>query len=66
MKASMARDFERGGRTELDALTGALVAKAAAKGVDVPVSRAAYAILKLRQQTEAGMQIPLGVAAGRR
>jgi 2-dehydropantoate 2-reductase len=50
MKASMARDFERGTRTELEALTGALVRMADAKGVAVPVSRAAYAILKLREQ----------------
>jgi 2-dehydropantoate 2-reductase len=47
-KASMARDFERGGRTELEALTGALVRMADVKGVDVPASRTAYAILKLR------------------
>jgi 2-dehydropantoate 2-reductase len=52
MKASMARDFERGTRTELDALTGALVRMADARGVDVPVSRAAYAILKLREQPD--------------
>jgi 2-dehydropantoate 2-reductase len=50
-KASMARDFERGNRTELEALTGALVRLAEARGVDVPVARTAYAILKLRQQT---------------
>jgi 2-dehydropantoate 2-reductase len=48
MKASMARDFERGTRTELEAITGALVRMADARGVDVPASRAAYAILKLR------------------
>jgi 2-dehydropantoate 2-reductase len=48
---SMARDFERGNRTELEALTGALVRLADARGVDVPVARTAYAILKLRQKT---------------
>jgi 2-dehydropantoate 2-reductase len=53
MKASMARDFERGSRTELEALTGALVRMADAKGLDIPVSRAAYAILKLREQPDA-------------
>ncbi len=52
MKASMARDFERGTRTELEALTGALVRMAEAKDVAVPASRAAYAILKLREQSE--------------
>jgi 2-dehydropantoate 2-reductase len=63
MKASMARDFERGGRTELDALTGALVRMADARGVDVPATRTAYAILKLREQLEAGTPTPVGNAA---
>ncbi|HEX8968390.1 MAG TPA: 2-dehydropantoate 2-reductase, partial [Chloroflexota bacterium] len=63
MKASMARDFERGQRTELEALTGALVRLAAARGVDVPASRAAYAILKLRLIVEAGAEKPVGAAA---
>jgi 2-dehydropantoate 2-reductase len=63
MKASMARDFERGGRTELDALTGALVRMADAKGVDVSASRTAYAILKLREQLESGTQSRVGKAA---
>jgi 2-dehydropantoate 2-reductase len=52
MKASMARDFERGRRTELEALTGALVRLAEANGIDVPTTRAAYAILTLREQLE--------------
>jgi 2-dehydropantoate 2-reductase len=52
MKASMARDFERGKRTELEALTGAIVRLAAAARVDVPTTRAAYAILKLRERLE--------------
>jgi 2-dehydropantoate 2-reductase len=51
-KASMARDFERGNRTELEALTGALVRLADAKSLDVPVARMAYALLKLRQQLD--------------
>jgi 2-dehydropantoate 2-reductase len=63
MKASMARDFERGGRTELEALTGALVRIADAQGVNVPATRTAYAILKLRQQVEGGAQNPVGIAA---
>lgn len=53
MKASMARDFERGGRTELEALTGALVRLADVKQLEIPATRTAYAILKLRQQMEA-------------
>jgi 2-dehydropantoate 2-reductase len=52
-KASMARDFERGNRTELEALTGALVRMAHARNVDVPVSRTAYALLKLRARLAA-------------
>ena len=52
MKASMARDFERGKRTELEALTGAIVRLAARTGVDVPTTRAAYAILELRERLE--------------
>ena len=52
MKASMARDFERGKRTELEALTGALVRLAKAHGVDVPTTRAAHAILALRERLE--------------
>jgi 2-dehydropantoate 2-reductase len=60
MKASMARDFERGNGTELEALSGAVVRLAQAKGVDVPASRTAYAILKLREQLEAGAETPWG------
>lgn len=66
MKASMARDFERGGRTELEAVTGALVRLAAARGVDVPATQTAYAILKLRQQVEATAENRRGSAAGGR
>jgi 2-dehydropantoate 2-reductase len=53
MKASMARDFERGGRTELEALTGAVVRLAGQHGVDVPATRTAYAALKMRDQQAA-------------
>jgi 2-dehydropantoate 2-reductase len=55
-KASMARDFERGNRTELEALTGALVRLADAKSVDVPVARTSYALLKLRQQLDSQLE----------
>jgi 2-dehydropantoate 2-reductase len=65
-KASMARDFERGRRTELEAIIGALVRQADAHGVAVPTSRAVYAILKLRAQVEAGAAEQVGIgAAGR-
>jgi 2-dehydropantoate 2-reductase len=65
-KASMARDFERGKRTELEALTGTLVRMAAAKNVDVPVSTSAYALLKLRLSLAGGAEMPLGAAAAER
>jgi 2-dehydropantoate 2-reductase len=65
-KASMARDFERGNRTELEALTGQLVRMADAKNVDVPVSKTAYALLKLRLSTSAAGEMGLGaVGVGR-
>jgi 2-dehydropantoate 2-reductase len=51
--SSMARDFERGRPTELEALTGALVRLADARGVDVPATRTAYAALKLREHGRA-------------
>lgn len=46
--SSMARDFERGRPTELEALTGAVVRLADANAVEVPTTRTAYAVLKLR------------------
>jgi 2-dehydropantoate 2-reductase len=65
-RASMARDFERGNRTELEALTGTLVRMAEAKGVDVPTARMAYALLKLRQQLASEPEKGVGTAgAGR-
>jgi 2-dehydropantoate 2-reductase len=65
-KASMARDFERGNRTELEALTGTLVRMAAAKDIDVPVSKTAYALLKLRLATAGRGEKALGATAGGR
>ncbi len=65
-KASMARDFERGNRTELEALTGTLVRMAEVRGVDVPVARVAYALLKLREQLRSEGANPLGTAAAGR
>ena len=66
-KASMARDFERGNRTELEAITGALVRMADARGVDVPVARTAYALLKLRViEGQAFAQRGVGIAAAER
>jgi 2-dehydropantoate 2-reductase len=54
MKASLARDFERGRKTELDALSGALLRLADAHAVEVPATRIAHAVLKLREQDGAG------------
>jgi 2-dehydropantoate 2-reductase len=48
MTSSLARDFERGGRTELEALQGAVVRLGEQHGVPVPVTRALYATLRLR------------------
>jgi 2-dehydropantoate 2-reductase len=53
MKASMARDFERGRPTELDSLTGAVVRLGQARQVPTPASRVLYAILKLRASSRA-------------
>ncbi|HET6318650.1 MAG TPA: 2-dehydropantoate 2-reductase [Chloroflexota bacterium] len=65
MRASMARDFERGGRTELEALTGAIVRLAESRQVEVPATRAAYAVLKLREQQLAQARDGVGsVVAG--
>ena len=69
-KASMARDFERGRPTELEAITGALVRMAAARGIEVPVARTTYALLRLREhiatQPEKPAEKTLGTAmAGR-
>jgi 2-dehydropantoate 2-reductase len=54
MKASLARDFERGRRTELDALSGALVRLADLHAVEIPATRIAHGVLKLREQQAAG------------
>ena len=46
LKASMLRDVEKGGVTEADHILGDMVARAAAKGVDVPLLRLAYSHLQ--------------------
>jgi 2-dehydropantoate 2-reductase len=59
MKASMARDYERGRRTEVEALLGALVRLADRFGVEAPATRTLYAILKLRAaQIGMGVSVP--------
>ena len=42
----MLRDVEKGGVTEADHILGDMVARAAAKGVDVPLLRLAYSHLQ--------------------
>jgi 2-dehydropantoate 2-reductase len=51
-KASMARDFERGRRTELEALVGKVVQLAEAHHVSAPAFGVIYALLKLREQSK--------------
>lgn len=48
---SMLRDLERRGRTEIDALNGAVVRLAETRKIDVPVNRALTAMIKLRERT---------------
>jgi 2-dehydropantoate 2-reductase len=45
-KASMLQDFEAGRRSEIDVITGAVLREAEARGVDVPVNRALYALVE--------------------
>lgn len=45
-KASMLQDLEAGRRTEIDVITGAVLRQAEAHGVDVPLSRALFALVK--------------------
>jgi 2-dehydropantoate 2-reductase len=65
-KTSMMRDFERGNRTELDWLTGVIVRLGDRYQVEVPVSRALYGVLKLRQTVENPAESPAETAAARR
>lgn len=46
-RTSMLLDFERGKKIELEGITGALIRKAEAKGVDVPYNRCVYGTVKL-------------------
>lgn len=50
MKTSMQQDLERGNRLEVDSLSGAVVRMGAELGIDVPVHRTAYAVLKLHAE----------------
>ena len=48
---SMLRDLERRGRTEIDALNGAVVRLALEHGLEVPVNQTLTSMIKLREQT---------------
>lgn len=48
---SMLRDLERRGRTEIDALNGAVVRLADQRRLEVPVNRILSAMIKLRERT---------------
>jgi 2-dehydropantoate 2-reductase len=65
-KTSMMRDFERANRTELDWLTGAVVRLGDKYGVEVPVSRGIYGVLKLRETLEGTAVAPAGTVVARR
>lgn len=45
-RSSMLRDVERGRRTEIDAITGALIREAERAGVEVPVNRVLYELVR--------------------
>lgn len=45
-KASMLQDVEGGRRTELDVITGAILREADVHGIDVPVNRALFALVR--------------------
>ena len=51
---SMLRDLERRGKTEIDALNGAVVELAKSQRVEVPVNQTLTTMIKLREQTRRG------------
>ncbi len=48
--ASMLRDLEAGSRTEIDALNGAIVDRAATHGIDVPINQTVTRAIRLRSE----------------
>lgn len=53
-RASMLQDLDRGRRTEIEAITGALLAAAGRHGVEVPLNRALYALVRAREAARTG------------
>jgi 2-dehydropantoate 2-reductase len=47
----MLRDLEKRGRTEIDALNGAVVQLGVQAGIDVPVNKLLATMIKLRERT---------------
>jgi len=50
-RASMLQDLDRGRRTEIDAITGAVLREAEKAGVETPVNRVLFALVKAREAT---------------
>ena len=50
-RASMLQDLDRHRRTEIDAITGAIVREAEQHGLDAPLNRALYALVRAREAT---------------
>jgi 2-dehydropantoate 2-reductase len=48
-RASMLQDLDRHRRTEVDAITGAVLRAAARHGIETPVNRALYALVRARE-----------------
>ena len=49
-KASMLQDVEAGRRTELDVITGAVLAEAGRRGIDTPMNRTLFALVRGYEQ----------------
>jgi 2-dehydropantoate 2-reductase len=45
-KASMLQDFEAGRQSEIEVITGAVLREAEVHGIDVPINRALFALVK--------------------
>jgi 2-dehydropantoate 2-reductase len=57
-KSSMLQDITAGKRTEIDALTGAVITLAAQHGLDVPYNHAVYQLVRfIENRHNAGMRI---------
>lgn len=48
-RASMLQDLDRHRRTEIDAITGAILREAERRGIDAPLNRALYALVRARE-----------------